>query len=67
MDGRYMAKTKENQSLSKGDQDYGPNCYKSNMNTEEFQIAKADYVAKNMNLDGAKLQEIYEKYKGAKR
>ncbi|KAK2704889.1 hypothetical protein QYM36_009587 [Artemia franciscana] len=67
MDGRYMAKTKENPSLSNGDQDYGPNCNKSDMNTEKFQIAKADYVAKNMNLDGAKLQEIYEKYKGAKR
>ncbi|KAK2714739.1 hypothetical protein QYM36_009081, partial [Artemia franciscana] len=59
MGGRFLAKKKENQSLPKGDQNYGPNCNKPDMNPEEFEIAKADYVAKNMNLDGAKLQEIY--------
>ncbi|KAK2710832.1 hypothetical protein QYM36_012126 [Artemia franciscana] len=61
MGGRFLAKKKENQSLPKGDQNYGPNCNKPDMNPEEFEIAKADYVAKNMNLDGAKLQEIYKK------
>ena len=64
MDGRYMAKTKENPSLSNGDQDYGPTCNTSDMNPDELEIAKADYLAKNMNLAGAKLHEIYENTKG---
>ncbi|KAK2706126.1 hypothetical protein QYM36_016226 [Artemia franciscana] len=64
MGGRFLAKKKENQSSPKGDQNYGPNCNKPDMNPEEFEIAKADYVAKNMNLDGAKLQEIYVNTKG---
>jgi hypothetical protein len=67
MGGRYQAKKKSNGSYSNGDQDYGLNCNKPDMTTEELEAAKVAYVERNLNLNETELHQLHEKTKGQSR